>query len=87
MPDWGMIGLFMSPVVVVKLIEVTVAGIRDRKRARGQKVTDLDIALASRSRWIVHSRQLRHEWWTHPRPELPPEPDDPWPPSEKKGTT
>ena len=80
MPDWGFLGLVLSPVVVVEVIRLTANGITQRKRAKKEKVTELDIALASRSRWIIHSRRLSHDWWTMPRTDQPDEPDDPWPP-------
>ena len=86
MPDWGFLGLVLSPVVVVEVIRLTANGLTQRKRAKKEKVTELDIALASRSRWIIHSRRLSHDWWTMPRPDLPDEPKDPWPPSEGDST-
>lgn len=78
--DWTLIGLILSSTVLVELIRVISDGWQKRKRAKGMKQTELDIALASRSRWLTYARKLKHEWWTTPRPELPPEPDDPWPP-------
>lgn len=84
MADWGIVGLVLSSTVVVELIRVLAAGWGKRKRAKGLAKTHLDIALTSRHRWLTYSRKLVHEWWVDPRPELPPEPDDPWPPIDKQ---
>lgn len=83
MADWGLVGLILSSTVLVELIRVISDGIGKRRRAKGEKQTRLDIALTSRHRWITHSRRLTHDWWTEPRPELPAEPDDPWPPKDR----
>ena len=83
MANWGLVGLVLSSTVLVELIRVIAAGWEKRKRAKGQSKTHLDIALTSRHRWLTHSRKLTHDWWTQPRPDLPPEPDDPWPPTER----
>lgn len=81
MEQWSLLGLVLSSTVVVKLIEVTAHGWRERRRAKGKEKTHLDLALTSRSRWLTYARRLSHDWWTEPRPDLPHEPDDPWPPT------
>ena len=84
MPDWGFLGIVLSSTVVVELIRVAAVGLGKRRRAKSEKRTRLEIALTSRHRWLTHSRKLSHDWWTEPRPDLPPEPDDPWPPTERE---
>lgn len=84
MADWGLVGLILSSTVLVELIRVLADGWQKRKRAKGKMKTQLDIALSSRSAWLTYARKLKHNWWTHPRPELPPEPDDPWTPLDKE---
>lgn len=81
MADWSLVGLILSSTVVVELIRMITAGMTKRRRAKGKESTDLDLALDSRSAWKVHARRLRHHWWTLPRPDLPEEPTDPWPPT------
>lgn len=84
MPDWGLVGLILSSNVIVEIVRLASAGATKRKRAKGKIVTDFELMQTSRSRWMVHARDLRGMWHLFPRPPLPPEPDDPWPPKEKE---
>lgn len=84
MTDWGFLGLILSPVVVVEILRLTASGVQKRRRAKQDAPTRLEVALASRSHWITHARHLRHNWWTMPRPDLPDEPLDPWPPKTQE---
>ena len=84
MPDWGFLGIVLSSTVVVELIRGASVGLGNRRRAKGEKRTRLEIALTSRWRWITHAQHLRSLWWDDPRPDLPDEPDDPWPPNERE---